>query len=181
MVTRVVDRNPPPHPTDPLLQNVQQKFTKVDLNDPGQVLEALIETDDRYRGIDAVVHLAAIPAAGMETNSATFTQNISQIYGVFEACRKLRIRNVVWASSETVLGLPMWPHDPESLPFTEEIERPESSYSLSKLMGEKMADQFTRWDPQAKIISLRFSNVMNPEDYLKFGTWQSTPHERSWK
>ena len=38
--------------------------------------------------------------------------------------------------------------------------RPESAYSLSKLLGEEMAKQFCRWDPEMKIIGLRFSNVM---------------------
>ena len=32
-------------------------------------------------------------------------------------------------------------------------------------MGEEMAEQFCRWDPELKIIGLRFSNVMEPGDY----------------
>lgn len=50
--------------------------------------------------------------------------------------------------------------------------RPESAYSLSKLMGETMAEQYTRWDPSLKIISMRFSNVMLPEEYAGFEKWQ---------
>jgi nucleoside-diphosphate-sugar epimerase len=64
------------------------------------------------------------------------------------------------ASSETLIGLPLDPHPPEFLPITEESERrPESAYSLSKLVGEDMAEQYARWDPEVKVISLRFSNV----------------------
>jgi nucleoside-diphosphate-sugar epimerase len=63
---------------------------------------------------------------------------MNQTYNILEACRVLGIINVAIASSETVLGLPFYPHFPESFPVTETVERPESSYSLAKLMGEKM-------------------------------------------
>ena len=62
-------------------------------------------------------------------------------YNVFEAARRLEIRNVVWASSETVYGIP-YDKRPAYVPVDEEIELPHWSYSLSKLMGEKLAEQF---------------------------------------
>ena len=43
--------------------------------------------DDRYDGVDAVVHLAAIPAPGLTTNAATFANNITATYNVFAAAR----------------------------------------------------------------------------------------------
>lgn len=107
-------------------------------------------------------------------------KNIST-YNVLEACRKLRIKNVVLASSETLIGIPFDPHPPTSLPITEEHERrPESAYSLSKLVGETMAEQYTRWDPELKVISLRFSNVMLPQEYSTFEGWQNDPVARYW-
>jgi len=90
----------------------------------------------------------------------TFSNNILSTYNVFEAARRLGIKNIVWASSETVLGLP-FDTPPPYVPVDEEYPgRPESAYSLSKLLGEEMAKQFCRWDPEMKIIGLRFSNVM---------------------
>ena len=53
-----------------------------------------------------MVHLAAIPAPGLATNGATFANNIVATHNVFAAARRAGIRTVVWASSETVLGLP---------------------------------------------------------------------------
>ena len=47
-------------------------------------------------------------------------------------------------------------------------------------MGETMAEQYTRWDPTTKIISLRFSNVMLPEEYKTFEGWQKDPKARYW-
>ena len=94
---------------------------------------------------------------------------------MFEAARRLGIRNVVWASSETVLGLP-FDTPPPYAPVDEEYPgRPETAYSLSKLLGEEMAKQFCRWDPELKIIGLRFSNVMEPADYARFLAFEAEP------
>lgn len=155
-------------------------FTRVDLTDYGQTVEALAAIDDRHRGLDAVVHLAAIPAPGMATNAATFHNNITISYNVFAGARQAGIRNVVWSSSETVLGLP-FETPPPYIPVDEEYAaRPESSYSLAKHLDEQMAAQFARWDPQLKIIGLRFSNVMEPHDYAAFPAFDADPSLRRW-
>jgi nucleoside-diphosphate-sugar epimerase len=156
------------------------RFSQVDLTDFGQAVEALSEIDDLYSGVDAVVHLAAIPGPTQRTDSVTFTINTLSTYNVFEAARKLGIKNLVWASSETLLGIP-FNVPPPYLPVDEEYAcRPETSYSLSKLLGEEMAKQFCRWDPQLKIVGLRFSNVMEPEDYAKFPGYDPDPKLRIW-
>ena len=70
------------------------------------------------------------------------------------------MRRVVWASSETVLGLP-FDTPPAFAPIDETIEpRPESSYSLSKLVGETMAAQFAR-QSGIGFVGLRISNIMD--------------------
>ena len=154
--------------------------TRVSMADYGQVLGALTRVDDRYAGIDGVVHLAAIPAPGMAPNAATFANNVVSTYNVFEAARVAGIRNVVWASSETVLGLPL-DTPPPYLPIDEDYRvRPESSYSLGKAVEEEMAHHFCRWDPTTKIIGLRFSNVMEPHDYLAFPSFEADPMLRKW-
>lgn len=43
-----------------------------------------------------------------------------------------------------------------------------------------MAAQFARWDPELKIIGLRFSNVMDPEDYQRFPGFDADPRLRKW-
>ena len=154
-------------------------FTRVDLADFGATIDALSGTDDRYAHVDAVVHLAAFPAPGLVSNAALFSNNLGSTYNVFAAARKLGVRDVVWASSETVLGLP-FDAPPPYVPVDEDYPgRPESSYSLSKLLGEAMAEQFCRWDPDLKITSLRFSNVMDPEDYAAF-PYDADAKARKW-
>jgi nucleoside-diphosphate-sugar epimerase len=130
--------------------------------------------------VTGIVHLAAIPAPGLATNAVTFATNTISTYNVFEAARQLGIKNVVWASSETVLGLP-FDTPPPYVPIDEEYPgRPEWAYSLSKLMGEEMAKQFCRWDPEMKIIGLRFSNIMEPHDYSRFLGFQDDAQKRKW-
>ncbi len=155
-------------------------FTRVDFTDFGQTLEALTRIDDRHDGLDAVVHLAAIPGPGMVPDAAIFANNLIGSYNVFSAARHARIRNVVWASSETVLGLP-FDTPPPYLPVDEEVPlRPATSYSLGKDLEEEMARQFCRWDPRLKMIGLRFSNVMVPGDYAAFPGFDADPDLRRW-
>jgi nucleoside-diphosphate-sugar epimerase len=155
-------------------------FVRIDLRDFGQAVEGLTGIQDRHEGVDAVVHLAAIPAPGLSANAATFANNAPSTYNVFSAAKLAGVRNVVWASSETVLGLP-FDTPPPYIPVDEDYPpRPESTYSLVKTLEEEMARQFCRWDPQLKMIGLRFSNVMYVEDYAQFPSFDADAHLRKW-
>jgi nucleoside-diphosphate-sugar epimerase len=152
----------------------------VDLRNYGQVLDALLGLDDRHSGFDAVVHLGAIPAPGIVPDATTFENNMLSTYNVFQAARRAGIKNVVYASSETVLGLP-FDVDPPYIPVDEEYAaRPESTYSLVKHLEEQMAVELTRWDPELSITGLRFSNVMDAEDYEQFPSFESDARLRKW-
>jgi nucleoside-diphosphate-sugar epimerase len=116
----------------------------------------------------------------MRPNAATFANNITATYNVFAAARAAGITNIVWASSETLLGIP-FNTPPPYLPVDEEYPaRPETAYSLAKNLEEQMSAQFCRWDPRLKMIGLRFSNVMEPSDYTAFADFQADPYLRSW-
>jgi nucleoside-diphosphate-sugar epimerase len=160
--------------------NESVPFSQVDLTDFGQTMAALSGIDERVHKVTGIVHLAAIPAPGRAPNHVTFETNTISTYNVFEAARQLQIKNIVWASSETVLGLP-FEIPPPYVPIDEEYAgRPETAYSLSKLVGEEIAKQFCRWDPELKIIGLRLSNVMSPEDYARFPSFQDDARKRKW-
>ncbi|MCW2498304.1 MAG: NAD(P)-dependent oxidoreductase, partial [Jatrophihabitans sp.] len=111
-------------------------FTRIDLTNYGSVVDALSSVDNRYDGLDAVVHLAAIPAGGLETDSATFHNNMNATFNVFQAARRVGIKSIVYASSETLLGIP-FEIDPPYLPVDEDYpSRPESMYSVVKHLEE---------------------------------------------
>jgi nucleoside-diphosphate-sugar epimerase len=162
-------------PREPICPTV-----RIDLRDFGEVVAALSGVDEHKGPFDAVVHLAAIPAPGLFANARTFANNVPATYNVFEAARVAGIKNVVFASSETVLGLP-FETPPPYVPVDEEYyPRPETAYSLGKLVDETVARQFARWDPDLKIAGLRFSNVMDVEDYKAFPSFDSDPKKRKW-
>ena len=143
-----------------------------DLTDLGQTTEAL-------SGADAVVHFAAIPAPGLRPEGETFRNNALSTYNVFAAAVAHGIKRVVWASSETVLGLP-FDTPPLFAPIDETIEpRPESSYALSKLVGETMATQFARRSTTS-FVGLRISNIMEPDDFARFPSFWQDAHIRKW-
>jgi nucleoside-diphosphate-sugar epimerase len=148
------------------------EFVLTDLTDLGQVHDVL-------RGADAVVHFAAIPAPGLRPDGETFRVNTVSTWNVFHAATAAGLQRVVWASSETVLGLP-FDRPPDFAPIDETITpRPESSYALSKLVGETMADQLNR-QTGIPFVGLRISNIMEPADYARFETWQDDPWVRKW-
>ena len=167
-----VDRTPP------AASAPQAPFLPADLTDYGQTLEALSGAE-LMSGVEAVVHLAAIPSPTHATPDVVFSTNIRSTHTVFSAAVRLGLRRVVWASSETTLGTP-FPQPPDYTPVDERHPlRPESSYALSKVLGEEMARQFSRWSA-IPFIGLRFSNVMERADYEQFPSWWDDPRIRSW-
>ena len=144
----------------------------VDLTDLGQCLEVVA-------GADAVVHLAAIPAPGLRPPGETFRNNAMSTYNIFTAAVAWGVDRVVWASSETVLGLP-FDEPPAFAPIDESHPpRPESSYADAKLVGEVLAEQLARRSG-LPFVGLRISNIMEPPDYERFDSWQDEPSIRRW-
>lgn len=160
------------HPEDPI------PFLRADVTDYGQALEAL-SGGDTLPGIEAVVHLAAIPSPAHATSAHIFAVNMNSTYAVFRAAAQLGLHRVVWASSETTLGLPFGPRTPDYAPVDEAHMYPETSYALSKVLGEEAARQVSRWSGMP-IVGLRFSNIMVRSDYERFPGFQDDPHLRQW-
>jgi UDP-glucose 4-epimerase len=155
-------------------------FVQVDLTDYGQVIDALTAVGDRHDGFDALVHLAAIPAPGIRPDVETFRNNVLSTFHVFWAAVRLGITKIVSASSETVQGLP-FDVPPPYIPVDEDYPaRPESVYSLVKHLEETMAVELVRWHPEVSITALRFSNVMVPDDYAEFPSFDADPTQRKW-
>ncbi len=143
-----------------------------DLTDLGEAMDVVA-------GVEAVVHLANIPAPGMETAAATFTRNATMNFHVFHAATVLRVQRVVWASSETTLGLP-FDIAPRYVPIDEEhYPLPTSTYALSKVVTETLAEQMSAWSG-IPFVALRFSNIMAIADYARFASYQADAQFRRW-
>ena len=167
------------HGLDAVAAPASKDYTRIDLTDYGQTVDAMFGVQDRYGAVDAVVHLAAVPAPGQVTDVATFHNNMPATFNVFQGAKRAGIKKIVYASSETVLGVP-FAIDPPYVPVDEEVSRPEWNYSLVKHLEETMAEQFCRWDHALSIVALRFSNVMYPEEYLDFPAFDADAAARRW-
>jgi nucleoside-diphosphate-sugar epimerase len=152
--------------------DLEADMLRADLTDYGQAVEVL-------HGADAVVHLANIPAPGIATPAVTFNENMAMNFNVFQAAAGLGLTRVVWASSETTLGLP-FDEPPRYAPVDEDhFPVPTSTYALSKVATETIAEHFARW-AEIPFVALRFSNIMSPADYEEFPSFWPDPHLRKW-
>ncbi len=162
---RTTDVAPPP-------ADLGVNLLRADLTDYGQTVEVLY-------GVDAVVHLANIPAPGLRTPAVTFTANTAMNSNVFLAAAQLGLRRVVWASSETTLGLP-FDTPPRYAPVDEDhYPLPTSTYALSKVVGETMAGHVAQWSG-IPFVALRFSNIFRPEEYATLRKVWTEAAARRW-
>ncbi len=155
-------------------------FTQVDFTDYGQTVDALFGINDRHDGLDAVVHLAAAPAGGILPDSRTFHNNMNATFNVFQGAHRAGITRIVYASSETLLGIP-FETPPPYIPLDENYDsRPESIYALTKHLEEELARKMVRWNTDLSIAGLRFSNVMDIADYSNFRSFDADATIRRW-
>lgn len=141
--------------------------TRVDLADLGQTLDALHGVTARHDGLDALVHLAAVPVNGLVPDATTFQANITAAFNVLFAAHRLRIATVVHASSIAATGFP-YDVAPPRLPLDESHRSARNTYGLGKVLEEELARQLAGWDGIASITSLRFTNVVDADEYGTF-------------
>lgn len=161
-------------PTDVVVSAADRDegMLKADLCDYGQAVEVLANQD-------AVVHLANIPAPELSTPAVTFNTNITMNFNVFQAAAAVKLSRVVWASSETTLGLP-FDTPPRYAPVDEDhYPVPTTTYALSKVASETIAGHIAEWSG-IPFVALRFSNIMDPEWYQEFPGHQDDATKRKW-
>jgi nucleoside-diphosphate-sugar epimerase len=145
---------------------------RADLTDYGQAVEVLAD-------VDSVVHLANIPAPELRTPAVTFNANMVMNFNVFRAASQAGLARVVWASSETTLGLP-FDVPPRYAPVDEDhYPVPTTTYALSKVASETIADHIAQWSG-IPFIALRFSNILGPTDYQEFPSYWGDATARKW-
>ena len=142
-------------------------FTRVDLTDFGQTLDAFLSVTARHDGLDALVHLAAIPVNGLVPDAATFHNNVAVSFNALFAAHRAGIRTVVLASSITAMGFP-FDDAPPCLPVDETFTSANNTYGLGKVAEEAIAAQLVHWAPETSITALRFTNVVAPDEYATF-------------
>jgi len=120
----------------------------------GDILE-LEQVTEALRGIDAVIHLAALKAAGdsMKTPEIYATNNIVGTINILNAMLKVGVKTIVFSSSAAVYG------EPQYSPMCEEHPTsPVNFYGHTKLEIERLMGWYARLRG-LRYVSLRYFNA----------------------
>ena len=145
-----IDRVSPAGVTDqPNLTHIQADITDYD---------ALVNA---FRGCDAVIHLAAIPAPGHLPDHVVHNNNVTGSYNALRAAVEVGVQRICQASSVNATGLAYsrWPRF-DYFPLDEQHPTYcEDPYALSKWICEEQASSIARRYETLTIASLRFHGV----------------------
>ena len=125
-------------------------YLQADLTNPGDAFAVV-------RGMNAVVHAAAIPDPTHNPPATVFQNNLMSTFNTLEAAIRLGVSRFVNISSETVPGFffPERPFLPDYVPVDESHPiRPQDPYALSKYFGELLMDAAVRRS-DIRCISIR--------------------------
>jgi len=133
--------------------NENSKFTFVDADISNfDLIEPI------FRGADLVFHLAALAdiVPSIENPTEYYKSNVNGTFNVLQACRKHKVKKIIYAGSSSCYGIP------DEYP-TKEIAsiRPEYPYALTKNLGEQLVMHWCKLY-NLPAISLRFFNVYGP-------------------
>lgn len=145
-------------PLEPEAPN--ERCLEVDLRDFQATCEAL-------RGVDAVIHLGAIP--GEAPFEEILEGNIRTTHHVLEGCRRAGVRRLVFASSNHATGF--YPRD--AVIDGSVYPRPDSFYGVSKVTGEALASLYhDKYGIEAVCVRIGTAAEV-PRDRRALSTWLS--------
>ena len=131
------------------------------------------------RGMDAVVHLGAIPSDRGD-GEAVMQTNVMGSWNVLQAAQENGVRRVVFFSSINAQGSVKNSHPPAYLPIDDDYpHQPSTPYQLSKHLGEEICRSFSARHGMITLC-LRPTWVTQPSDYSHagFGTESFLAHWR---
>ena len=131
----------------------------------GSIL-SLDDCRDAFTGVEAVVHLAAIPHPLNDPPEQVMRVNVMGTWNVHQAAVEAGVRRVVQASSDSTYGyifrtreIPL-----DYLPIGEDYpQRPQDPYGLSKAVGEQIARTFADGSG-LETVALRICWVWMPDE-----------------
>src|SRR5437764_13792265 len=113
---------------------------------------------DACRGVDYVLHQAAIPSVprSVEDPVSSHNANINGTFNLLMAARDAKVKRLIYAASSSAYG------DTPTLPKREDmVPNPISPYAVQKLTGELYLSSFYRVYG-LETVSLRYFNIFGP-------------------
>lgn len=133
-------------------------------------------------GFDAVIHLAGMPGRTRVAGDVLFRNNMLTSYNVLTAARQHAVQKIVFASSETILGLPFGA-PPAELPITENSPtsyRVRHDYGTVKYLEDRIAQQMAADDPGLSISAMMLTTIVLPEMYAEFARFEDDVRGRGY-
>src|SRR5215204_6024334 len=138
----------------------EPEYVQADVTDAGEMFAVV-------RGVEAVVHAAALPEPTHNPPHVVFQNNLMGVFNVVEAAIRFGVTRFVNISSETVPGFFFPERDflPDYVPVDEEHQiRPQDPYATAKYFGELLMDGAIRRS-DIRCISIRPSWVQHEGNY----------------
>ena len=111
-----------------------------------------------FKDADWVFHLAALAdiVPSIENPTEYYKSNVNGTFNVLQACRKHKVKKIIYAGSSSCYGIP------DEYPTKETASiRPQYPYALTKNIGEQLVMHWCQLY-NLPAISLRFFNVYGP-------------------
>ena len=145
-------------------------FERPEEDDPEYIQADVTDAGDMFavvRGMDAVVHSAALPEPTRNPPHVVFHNNLMGVFNTLEASIRFGVKRFVNISSETVPGFffPERAFLPDYVPVDEEHPiRPQDPYATAKHFGEQLMDAAVR-RADIRAISIRPCWVQHEGNY----------------
>jgi len=167
-------------------------FQVLDIEEHSEVPTTVASVEDygairpAFDGIDAVVHLAVYPPGIVDENWERIDAvNVHGTYNVLEACRDAGVDQVVFASTNHVVGMyeeefapEIYGPDSEILIDHTDLVRPDSYYGASKLLGEHLGRfHVEKKRTPEQFYALRICSLREPEYDHPYGDAEKAVEE----
>jgi UDP-glucose 4-epimerase len=117
--------------------------------------------------ISGIIHFAAFKAVNESVNSPIkyYDNNLNSLLNVLKFAEKYEVNNIVFSSSCSLYG------NLKELPAKENspLSQPESPYAYTKLICEQILEDYSKSNPKANIISLRYFNPVGAHESGEIG------------
>lgn len=140
------------------IENISQLLQKTNFNFLQSDIVDFNLIENSFKNVDWVFHLAALAdiVPSIENPKDYFHSNVNGTFNVLQACKKYKIKKIIYTASSSCYGIP------DNYPTKESaVIQPQYPYALTKNIGEQLVMHWCQLY-NLPAISLRFFNVYGP-------------------
>lgn len=154
------------------LEYIKSIFDKIDFYNTDLLnYQDLIKVCKSYDSIDAIVHFAALKFVdeSIQNPNKYYSENINSTLNILKLSDLYKIRKIIFSSSASIYG------DQKKQPVNEKMRPfPKSPYAYSKLMCERIIEDYCNLSKFTKAVSLRYFNPIGAHPSLLLGEFSNS-------